>query len=66
MAEIIELTQDRRVVHDIRRRRRQKKKLPVLGDAERCLLATVIDGLSPEENAELDRIHALADDPKYR
>ena len=68
MTEIIELNPDRRAVYKLRKdwRRRQNKKPPVLGEAERSLLDIVINSIPPEEQAELDRIRALADDPKYR
>ena len=68
MTEIIELNPDRRAVYKLRkdRKRRQNKKPPVLGEAERQLLEAVINSIPPEEHAELDRILALANDPKYR
>lgn len=68
MADLIELSQDRRTVYKLRKdwKRRQNKKPPVLGEAERHLLDVVINSLPPEESAELDRLVALANDPDYR
>jgi hypothetical protein len=68
MAEIIELSEERRDVYMARRifKKREKTGYPPMSPEEEQLLKAVFDGYPKDRLARLDRIVELAEDKNYR
>lgn len=66
MAEIIELSDERRDVYRARQFLRREAKRPPATEAEIKLLEAIFEGIPEEEKQRNERILELARDQKYR